>query len=56
MERDRQHGPELDLNGEAQAERSGTDLGELATGITYHDGVVWDDGASVQIWAKVDVS
>ena len=56
MERDRQHGSALYLNGAARAERSGTDLGGSATCIKYHDGVVWDDDASVQIWAEVDVS
>ena len=33
----------------------GTDIGGAATGITYQDWVVWDDGDIVQIWADLDI-
>ena len=52
MERNRHHVAASYLNGAAQAERSGTYLGGAATGVTYQDGVVWDDGGSVQICDK----
>ena len=49
------HVASSDLNGE-RAENSGKDLGVAATGITYQDEVVCDDGGGIQIWAEVDVS
>ena len=55
MERDRWHGAPSDLNG-PRAEKSGTDLGGVATGVTDQIGVVCNDGDSVQIWIDVDVS
>ena len=42
------------MNGE-RAEKRGTYIGGEATGITYQDGVVWDDGYRVQRWDEVDV-
>ena len=42
MERYRQHGAVSDMNGAAQAEKSGTDIGIVGTCIIDQDGVVWD--------------
>ena len=41
------------MNG-ARAEKSITDIGGAATGVTY--GVVCNDRGIVQIWIEVDVS
>ena len=56
MERDKQHGAALDLNGAAQAERRGTDIGGAVTGVTDQGGVGWYDGGSLERWAELDVS
>ena len=40
----------------ARVERSGMDLGGAATGITDQDGVVYNEGGSVQIWFEVYIS
>ena len=45
----------MDMNW-AQTEKRGTDLGGAATGVTDQDRVAWNDGDSIQRWAKVDVS
>ena len=55
MERVRQHGSALDLNGAARSENIGTDIGRSATYVTDQDGMVWDGSGSVQRWEDMDI-
>ena len=55
IERYRQHVESSDLNGAARVEKSGTNIGGAATGVTNKYGVVWGVSGIVQRWDEVDI-